>query len=222
MSIVTEAAAFGNRMAAKWSKLTFDGFSLLELPECRIKIQPAIYTELMKVDEQTAKSYFGGLCGAFLKVCRDHAIPYRCADISMFTEEEIPEGPVRAITIPNRDATGEPRSCLIGFSAFAFGHDELLKHVFLHELGHCWLAVYFPDEQQESKEHFTDLVAIVALGRIIPYHKRIYREIFRFHTYFAADDVKKRMGKEQHKEMLENPEAFLVKTLKRLRESEKR
>jgi hypothetical protein len=81
---------------------------------------------------------------------------------------------------------------------------------FLHELGHCWIEMERPQDEEGlvGFEISSDLIAICALRRLIPPHTKIYRNVLKSRSYVGSVG-KKYLDKECYKNILENPEAYL-------------
>ncbi|MFH1292895.1 MAG: hypothetical protein ABIJ44_02050 [Pseudomonadota bacterium] len=173
----------------------------------KIHIQATIAKELLKMDEQVITRTFEGICHAFNGVCLENHI--KCDPIDIF------------ILVGNRLKSGTSTKFWDVVSGGLFAEilipandcrvHEYWKYTFLHELGHSWFSLEFsPDERECGYEDlFIDLAAMCTFRKILPAHKRIYREVRKHRTYFLTQQSKRFLGKELYKQILQDPEAYL-------------
>jgi hypothetical protein len=173
----------------------------------RIQIQTAIVEELLELNEAAATNIFKGLCQSFSEVCLEHHIKVNPIDLFIFVDDELGRG----ASTRYRDADDGNFFAEILIPSRDFKVHDYWKYTFLHELGHSWLSLKVSPKDMESgyEDLFIDLVAICTFRKILPPHKRVYREVRKHRTYFLTQQSKRFLGKELYKQILQDPEAYL-------------
>ena len=173
----------------------------------KIQIETAIAEELLDMNEAAATNIFRGLCRSFSEVCLEHHIRVNPIDLFIFVDDAIGRG----ASTRYRDADDGSSFAEILIPAKDFKVHDYWKYTFLHELGHSWLSLNVSSKDMESGygDLFIDLVAICTFRKILPPHKRVYREVRKHRTYFLTQQSKRFLGKELYKQILQDPEAYL-------------
>jgi hypothetical protein len=174
----------------------------------KIQIQLGIAEKYLKISDEELKKKFNELCVAFLETCHKYQIPCKPLYILILTDEEINRG--LQIKLKNKKDGSLWNIVFIPpvdlNAPYAFWH-----YTFLHELGHCWISIKYKDLQTE--EIFTDLVAILALKRIVPPQSRLFKETIKLRSYTGGEQGKEYFGRDMQKKVLKNPESHLKKIL---------
>lgn len=180
----------------------------------KIRIQATIAQELLEVGEEQAKKAFEQLCRSFSEVCFEHHIKFDPVDIFILAND----GLRRGTSTKFRDADDGSYFVEILIPASDFRVHEFWKYTFLLELGHSWFSIEFSPRDREFGYHdlFIDLVVLCTFRKILPPHKRVYREVRTHRTYFLNQQSKRFLGKELYKQILQDPEAYLRDLLQRI------
>jgi hypothetical protein len=200
------------RLKKKYSKFTGD-FIDFDIGHVKIRLESKIYLELLKVPEDEAKESFMKLCLALRSLCYENDIQLRTIDLYVLTDDEIDRG-LHCIMRDSEEDSGFG-VILISLNQFKLG---VWMITFLHELTHCWLPMKQPDSGVALKYQkiATDLIALCAFRRLFEPHKRLYREVIKHGTCFGSEEAKNFLGKDLHREILENPESHLKKAFKEM------
>lgn len=172
-----------------------------------IQIQAAIPNELLEIDEEAATRTFEGLCRSFSEVCFEHHIKFDPVDLFILVDDELGRG----TSTKFRDTNDGSLFAEILIPTKDFQAHEYWKYTFLHELGHSWFSIKFSakDLKFGYEDFFVDLVAMCTFRKMLPPHKRVYREIRKHRTYFLTQQNKRFLGKELYRQILKDPETYL-------------
>ncbi len=203
-------AELTEKLSKKWQDCKLEVVDFTVGPN-KICIESRIAKDFLKINFDEMIELFKGLCVVFTKFCFDNMIPCDPHDIFVAEESEL-QGPHCQMYL-GKDGK---RFGYIFLTSVDLKSDGLWIYGFLHELGHIWLSKKLGltpscDKELIEMELFTDLVAICVFRKIIPPHKRIYREIIKGRTYFGKQESKEYLGNKMHKQILNNPESFLKK-----------
>ena len=173
----------------------------------KIHFQATIAEELLRIDKKETTETFGDLCKAFSEVCAEHNITYDPIDTFILVNDGLKNG----ISTKFQDEDNGSRYAEIIIPINDYKVHEYWKYTFLHELGHSWLSVGFSHDDKECghEDLFIDLIAICTFRKILPPHKRVYREVRKHRSYFLTQESKRFLGKELYREILQDPEAYL-------------
>ena len=173
----------------------------------RIQVQATIVKELLEIEEEEAKRAFEGLCESFSQVCFEHHIDFDPIDLLIIAADELKRG----TSAKFRDGDNGSLCAEILIPSKDFKVHEYWKYTFLHELGHSWFSIEFSPKDMEFgyEDLFIDLVVICTFRKILPPHKRVYREVRKHRTYFLTQQSKRFLGKELYRQILQDPEAYL-------------
>jgi hypothetical protein len=172
-----------------------------------IKIQSTIANKLLEIDEEGATKAFEVLCRSFSEVCHEHHIKFDPVDLFILVDD----GLSRGTSTKFRDANDGSLFAEILIPAKDFRVHEYWKYTFLHELGHSWFSIRFSSKDMKFgyEDFLIDLVAICTFRKILPPHKRIYREVRKHRTFFLTQQTKRFLGKELYRQILTDPETYL-------------
>ena len=173
----------------------------------KIHFQTAIAEELLEMDKRKTTETFGDLCKAFSQVCAEHHITYAPIDTFILVNDGLKNG----VSAKFQDEHNGSLYAEIIIPVNDYKVHEYWKYTFLHELGRSWLSVGFSHDDKEygHEDLFIDLIAICTFRKILPPHKRAYREVRKHRTYFLTQKSKRFLGKELYREILQDPEAYL-------------
>ena len=178
----------------------------------KVQIQQIIAKKYLKISEEELRDRFNELCAVFKETCSRHQIPCRSSYIVVLTDNGIDRG----LQIKFRNEKDGSLWSIVFIppvdlnAPYAFWY-----YTFFHELGHCWINIKYGDLITE--EIFTDLVAVSALREVIRPHEKLYKETVKLRSYIAGKQGKEYFGREQ-KKVMNNPEPYLKKLLKKLTE----
>jgi len=188
-----------DKLKAKYSNIIFNGTEF-QLGSIKIQIDLKIAGEL-NYSEEEIKNTFRNLCVHYLKTCHDNEIPLVKRDIVVFLEPEINRGLSTLVQMEDDSISGYIWIPPIDLKLPL----PFLEFTFSHELGHCWLNLRFEDI--ETNETVTDLVAAVALSKLIHSYSRMYKDIIKTRSYFHNG------AKEIYRQVLQDPESYLKNVL---------
>ncbi len=173
----------------------------------KIRIQATIAKDLLEIDDQEATKAFEGLCRPFSEVCFEHHIKMDPVDLFILVDD----GLGRGTSTKFRDADDGRLFAKIFIPTKDFKVHEYWRYTFLHELGHSWFSIEFSPKDMEFgyEDLFIDLVVICTFRKILPPHRRVYREVRKHRPYFLTQQSKRFLGKELYKQILKDPEAYL-------------
>jgi hypothetical protein len=141
-----------------------------------------------------------------LQTCNEYQVPCKPISILILTDDEIDRGLHVKVQSENDESIwGYIFIPPIDLKTTAWGY------TFLHELGHCWISIKYQDFI--TCEITTDLVAICALRKVIPSHKKLYREIIKHCSYIGGEIGKKYFGKTPQN-ILQDPESYLINLMR--------
>lgn len=204
------------KIKKKYAEITLDVVEF-DLGPNKIQIHSKIFKEFLRISEKETKEWFKLLCIMFLKVCHKYKIRCDPLDILILVDDEIKEIN-RALFVKYQSEKDGHWEGYIFIPAKGLENlNILLAFYFLHELGHCWLSLEEPkdDSHRTQIEISVDIIALCAVARISPPHKRIYREIVKHHSYIGSVG-KEYLGKDSYKQIMENPELYLKSIIERL------
>ena len=170
----------------------------------KIRIQLRIAEEYLKIPDEELEEKFIELCMVFSETCDEYQIPYKPSDVLILTDDEIDRG--LQIKLKNEEDGSLWGMVFIPPVDLNAPH-AFWNYTFLHELGHSWVSIEY--KNLESEEIFTDLVAILALGKIIPPSARLFKETVVLRSYIGGKQGKEYFGKKLQKDVLKDPESYL-------------
>jgi len=194
------------KLKKKYENFTFEGTEFtLSKTQIRVQIDSKIYKDFLNYSESEAHEYFEKLLIMFIKTCYDCKIQLNPLNLEFIADDEIN----RSLQSVFEDKDG------VRCGHILFPKQHLTRYVFelnfWHELGHCWISTVKPNNPIELKsfELNTDIIAICTLNKILPSHKRLYKDLVKLFTYFGGDEGIKYFGKTNHKNIMDNPELYL-------------
>jgi hypothetical protein len=130
--------------------------------------------------------------------------------VVVFTDDEVKRG----LQTKSETAGGNLIGVILIPSIYLKLDSPFWEYAFLHELAHCWPSIAYPEDEKflPDYEMTMDLLAICVLRKIIPTHKRTYREIINHMTYIGSVG-RNLLSKELQENMLREPEPYLRKLL---------
>lgn len=170
----------------------------------KIRIQLRIAKEYLKISDVDLEEKFNELCMVFSETCNEYQIPYKPLDILVLTDDEIDRG--LQIKLKNEN-DGKLMGMVFIPPVDLHAPYSFWNYTFLHELGHSWINIEYKDLVNE--EIFTDLVAIVALGKIIPPSAGLYKDTVVLRSYIGGKQGREYFGKKLQKDILKDPASYL-------------